>query len=629
MSLQATLRRLGRRARDLSLRYVRPAAPGVHYFFFFKLRRFLARSNVVFSNRGALSLRAVSPSLSLHKGSHQPLVSIVVPAYNHEKYLDQRLETIFGQSYSNIEVILLDDGSSDDSADVLRKWALRYPQCSRLSVNDVNSGSPFRQWAKGLELATGDLIWIAESDDFSSPTFLEKIVPAFANPAVNLAFGFTEFTDEAGCPGSWGLRDYLPELGPDFWDQDCVNTAHNFVRLIWSRRNLIPNVSGLVFRPRSALSLFNNPQWNSMRVCGDWWFYLYLARGGMVAYCSEAINFYRQHPSNTSVSEHKSQRYVDEHLVLAEQTLGMYSLDDNDCHALREELKDRCAAHMGRSLPAEVTERIEAIRPYPAFEGRQPNILLVTYALIVGGGEILPLKLANMLSAQGYSVTVLDCAQLPEQEGVRSLLNPGIPLITLEDLRDLPGLVRDFGIELVHSHNTWVDRELSETLQGEQSIAHVITSHGMYDTIDDEQIKNLGATLKPWLCGVAYVADKNRAALLRMGYDEPQLQHLPNALDSEPVVPISRESLQIPEDALLLCLASRAIREKGWQEAIQAVDEARQRSGSDIRLMILGEGPEKRRLDSEQAPQWLYFLGFCANVRAYFATADLGLLSPM
>ena len=100
-------------------------------------------------------------------------VSIIVPNYNHAEYLEERLNSIYSQTYTNYEVILLDDCSTDASRDILLRYQKMFPEKTRIIFNDVNSGRPFWQWLKGIEAAKGDLIWIAESDDYCDADFLE------------------------------------------------------------------------------------------------------------------------------------------------------------------------------------------------------------------------------------------------------------------------------------------------------------------------------------------------------------------------------------------------------------------------------------------------------------------------
>ena len=71
------------------------------------------------------------------------LVSIIVPNYNHALYLRERLDSIYSQTYKKFEVILLDDASSDNSVEILTEYAQKYPQKTRLIVNEKNSGKVF------------------------------------------------------------------------------------------------------------------------------------------------------------------------------------------------------------------------------------------------------------------------------------------------------------------------------------------------------------------------------------------------------------------------------------------------------------------------------------------------------
>ena len=99
-------------------------------------------------------------------------VSVIIPNYNHAQYLPERIESVFGQTYPNYEVIILDDCSTDNSREVIEQYRTN-PHVSQIIYNEENSGGVFKQWKKGLSLAKGDLLWIAESDDKCENTFLE------------------------------------------------------------------------------------------------------------------------------------------------------------------------------------------------------------------------------------------------------------------------------------------------------------------------------------------------------------------------------------------------------------------------------------------------------------------------
>ena len=104
-----------------------------------------------------------------------PLVTVIIPNYNHAKYLRQRIDTVLNQTYTSFEVIILDDCSTDNSKDIILSYKDN-PHISNIVLNSENSGSTFKQWNKGFELAKGDYIWIAESDDYCDLNLLELLI---------------------------------------------------------------------------------------------------------------------------------------------------------------------------------------------------------------------------------------------------------------------------------------------------------------------------------------------------------------------------------------------------------------------------------------------------------------------
>src|SRR5690349_432739 len=104
-----------------------------------------------------------------------PLVSVIVPNYNHAKFLRQRLDSIYNQTFRDFEVILLDDCSTDNSREVLEEYRSN-EKTAKVIFNERNTRSAFTQWKRGVEAAKGKYLWIAESDDFSDLNFLETAV---------------------------------------------------------------------------------------------------------------------------------------------------------------------------------------------------------------------------------------------------------------------------------------------------------------------------------------------------------------------------------------------------------------------------------------------------------------------
>lgn len=619
------IRRIARKIRHTSFQFLYPHWPAAHSFLFFQVRRQVARITGPHTNRSQHN--TFLPGLKPYLGgpeSYSPLVSVVVPCYNHAPYLERRLLSIQQQTYQNFEVILLDDASSDGSHTILEAHVKRYPEKARLISNSENSGTAFRQWAKGLEEAKGELVWIAESDDFCDPDFLETLVPIFSNRAVMLAMGRTIFVDHNGKQPVWSLEEYLPELGINTWEQPFVDYAQRLVAMLWARRNLLPNASSCLFRKPRHHQLLDQPWWQGLRVCGDWLFYLELCRCGLVAYTPETRSYYRQHPGNSSVSQHKQRLFFEEHLLAARWICSTYNLSANTITALQSELSMRWPASSLGPISKTDEARIQALATEP--EGK-PNLLIVTYALVGGGGEVFPLRLANGLRAAGYGVAVLSCDQKPCQPEVEAMVHGDVPIYTLERLQDLGHLVHQLDLGIVHTHHAWVDTTCAELLSEFPGTAHVVTSHGMYDYMDNAELVRIGRILGPKTSQISYVAETNRAALLQLGFTPERLQHINNAVPHRIIQPIERSQLGIPDDSFLLCLVSRAMAEKGWHEAIEATNQLRTELRANIHLLLIGDGLLADQLREEHKDRpYIHFLGFKPNTLDYFAGSDLGIL---
>src|SRR5690348_1753899 len=104
-----------------------------------------------------------------------PKVSVIIPNYNHAQYLNQRIDSVLKQTYSDFEVIILDDYSIDNSRDIIEQYRTN-KKVSAIIYNEINSGNPFQQWDKGIQLAQGEYIWFAESDDWCELNLLETVM---------------------------------------------------------------------------------------------------------------------------------------------------------------------------------------------------------------------------------------------------------------------------------------------------------------------------------------------------------------------------------------------------------------------------------------------------------------------
>jgi len=239
-------------------------------------------------------------------GRPTPKVSVVVPNYKYEKYIRQRLESVVNQTYPIYELIVLDDCSPDNSLTVINNFLKTCDVPHSLVTNVLNSGSVFRQWQKGIEMARGDLVWIAEADDLSAPEFLEKLIPFFQDPEVVLAYTQSKQIDENDNLLANDYLAYTNDVG-DYWQQDYVVDGGEEIRRALCIKNTIPNVSGVVFRRDQLIQALDSGRndMTAMKVAGDWVLYLQLAARGKVAYHATSLNMHRRHVNSvTKVNNH-------------------------------------------------------------------------------------------------------------------------------------------------------------------------------------------------------------------------------------------------------------------------------------------------------------------------------------
>jgi glycosyltransferase involved in cell wall biosynthesis len=578
-------------------------------------------ADVSYTNSGDLYSRGIG-----EESDYDPLVTVIVPNYNHAKYLKERLDSIYAQTYKNFEVLLLDDFSADDSRDILGEYAALYPSMTRCIFNDVNSGGVFKQWKKGLAEARGDLIWIAESDDLCTPNFLEENVRNFRNEGVMLSFARSVFATDVSSRLTWSTDEYLSFMGPTFWRTPFIRSAHWLVNNCWSLKNIVPNVSSAIFRKPNDMGLLEDPLWAGMKVCGDWVFYLHLVRGGLVSYTPLATNYYRQHDNNTSVTSQSGDRYYSEYEYVVGQMVAMYDLDRSMLVRLQQDLRRQWLLSRPNDPVDNLNQLFDIERIEQQSRHRSPNLLIFTYALAAGGGETFPLMLANLMKAHGYAVTVLNCHEQPTEPGVRTMLDRKIPLLQLKELEHIPWVIKELGIDVVHSHHAWVDITLASLFLGRTRPKHVISMHGMYEMMPEAQLKTLIPLMSRAVDRVVYTAEKNLLPFTEEFIVDKGFTRIDNALPITPVHPVDRSALGIGPDDFVLCLVSRAIEEKGWAEAVLAVRKAQERSSRPIHLLLIGEGPEYASLKAAGRGKGIHLLGFRKNIRDYFAMADVGML---
>ena len=232
-----------------------------------------------------------------------PKISVIVPNYNHAPYLRQRIDSILHQTYQDFELILLDDCSTDNSRDILLEYQ-SHPKVTHCLFNEQNSSSTFKQWEKGIELAQGEFIWIAESDDWADTTFLEKIITGIGTSnTIGLAYTASKLINSGGEVTFENKEQNSHELieykGIQFISEKLLTS------------NAIWNASMMVFK-KDLFYKLNDNSFKQMKYCGDWFLYVQLFQHTNVLEIKQTLNNYRIHSNNVSSEAKKLGMYFTE-----------------------------------------------------------------------------------------------------------------------------------------------------------------------------------------------------------------------------------------------------------------------------------------------------------------------------
>ena len=201
------------------------------------------------------------------------------------------------------------------------------PVPMRIVVNPENNGSTFRQWMKGLELATGDLVWFAESDDSCHPEFLERLVPEFYDPEVSLAYCQSALIGTKGQRLADTFLAHTDDISTTRWRSRYKATAAEEVELALSQKNTIPNASAVLFRRPDQLDFAD--ELVQLRFAGDWLFYALLNRAGKIVYLPDVLNLYRRHEQTVSHHAVRGDTYVVETLHVKARVFETYPVSRN------------------------------------------------------------------------------------------------------------------------------------------------------------------------------------------------------------------------------------------------------------------------------------------------------------
>tara|TARA_R100001244_G_scaffold25108_2_gene25225 strand:- start:15896 stop:20158 length:4263 start_codon:yes stop_codon:yes gene_type:complete len=338
---------------------------------------------------------------------YKPSVSVIVPMYNHELFIDERIKTILNQTIKDIEVLVLDDCSKDKSV----KNARAYSHDFRVSVeeNIKNTGSPFAQWSKGLAVAKSDIVWIAEGDDTCDHNFIATLLPYFDDELVNIASGKTVIMNEKGEVNHSALEPYLNSAYPQKYLNSFIMDGYEEVNESFGAVCTLVNASGLLLR-KSSLDTEILKQASSFKMCGDWLIYLASLRKGKLAYDVNTNNYFRRHSASVVNKVEGSNTYFNERYKVTEFVFDNYKVTPKLVRkafsAIDREWERFKYKHNNKTL-GDLYDK-KSLKDKVTYQNQSKHIGFYVHGMLFskGGIERLAADLSNYLVEQGYKVTI-------------------------------------------------------------------------------------------------------------------------------------------------------------------------------------------------------------------------------
>ena len=222
-------------------------------------------------------------------------ISVIIPNYNHGQYLKERIDSILNQTYNNLEIIILDDTSTDNSRDIIEKYR-NNKFISAIIYSETNSGSPFNQWVKGIKLAQYEWIWIAESDDLASKHFLEEaVLTILQNNDIGFYYcnSLIKNKDNNSIATSERSKNLLNR---NDWDNSYINKGLEEINSGLKYFSNIPNCSAVLMKKKYVVKHLTIIQ--NFKYCGDWYLYISILKEAKIAYNKNILNIFRR----TSIS---------------------------------------------------------------------------------------------------------------------------------------------------------------------------------------------------------------------------------------------------------------------------------------------------------------------------------------
>ena len=531
-----------------------------------------------------------------NKTSYLPALSVIIPFYNHEDYLKERIDSILNQTNQDFEIIALDDYSSDNSIEVVSRYHDEY----RLDLykNTSNSGSPFKQWKKGLESAKGQFVWIAEGDDTASPDFIRTLFVHFNDSMVNIVSAKTEIIGSNGEIITDALKPYFERAYPEKFSKNykkdgCVEVNEQLGSIC-----TLVNASGLLIR-KSALSFEILNQASKFKMAGDWLIYLSCLKHGKIVHEVNATNYFRRHESSQVHKVEGTEIYFKERFKILEYVQKNYPVYKLTLRRAIKVIESEWDRFKHKHPQKNLSDLVDFSKLVDKSKVREcmPHVALYVHGMTFskGGIERLAAQLSNHLIESGYEVTIY-CRLSETNESIYPVYE-SVAIVPIFDEKDLAGSIPrlrksllDLKIDVfVPMLSEWLFEPVIESAQG-TGIPIIASEHNDPWKIEElwwehEKRKSCFAKVDK----IHLLLDKFKQSLPT--HLEDKIEVIPNGVKFQSGINNNKKEN-------LIIAVGRLAPQKRFDRLIKAIDyiknELREKS---FTLEVYGEGELKNELN--------------------------------
>ncbi|HFI0959973.1 TPA: glycosyltransferase family 2 protein [Streptococcus suis] len=261
---------------------------------------------------------------------NKPLISIIVPVYNVENYLDECIRTVLAQTYSNWELLLINDGSTDSSGTICDDYA---KGDERIRVIHKNNGGLSDARNAGIDNCTGEYIVFLDSDDGIRGDFLEECVTTANQHDVDIVIGHFFIWDENNQTFLYFVDQSQKDTTEVISAQEALNR-----QVVWKNLNTAPFVVawGKLFKA----SLFNTVRFPKGKVFEDeYTIHKTLLESNTVALINKEFYMYRRHGNSIMTSHFSVSKAMNLVEALEERIVDLV-LANKDTQLVRQKLRD-------------------------------------------------------------------------------------------------------------------------------------------------------------------------------------------------------------------------------------------------------------------------------------------------